>query len=269
MQLAKVILECQRRDPGQQRFLVLVETNATAAALAAVLKRSPKCLTSTSRCSALRWDKVQEEKHGRGGGNQVVGQGGRWLSTRVEGRKTRATMERERERDSQDRIYQRVDGKEAEKGKTEELRLKGSTSTANMRMDTRPPKNLLIPSNSAPHQGTFRGFSRCRSPGHCHLSPRHLVGGSCPSEPLLPLLTGPYDLAGALADFFEGDCRLLVATEIAEEGLDAQARHTVLSFDPPRLRASFVQRRGRARALGGRMVVLVSRCLPPSLSSLP
>lgn len=53
---------------------------------------------------------------------------------------------------------------------------------------------------------------------------------------------------------------LLVATNVAEEGLDIQTCCLVVRFDLPETVASFIQSRGRARMTTSEYVFLVERC---------
>ena len=50
-----------------------------------------------------------------------------------------------------------------------------------------------------------------------------------------------------LSDFKEGEKNLIVATAVAEEGIDIQACGSVIRWDPPQNMASWAQSRGRAR----------------------
>jgi len=50
-----------------------------------------------------------------------------------------------------------------------------------------------------------------------------------------------------LADFKDGEKNLIVATAVAEEGIDIQACGSVIRWDPPQNMASWAQSRGRAR----------------------
>ena len=52
---------------------------------------------------------------------------------------------------------------------------------------------------------------------------------------------------------------LLVATDVAEEGLDVQGCSAVLRFDLPKTPSSLVQSRGRARQHGSSFIVLLER----------
>jgi hypothetical protein len=55
------------------------------------------------------------------------------------------------------------------------------------------------------------------------------------------------------------EINVLVATDIAEEGLDIKSCQLVINFDSPSTAKSFIQRRGRARAEEPSMVSLISR----------
>ena len=62
-----------------------------------------------------------------------------------------------------------------------------------------------------------------------------------------------------LRAFQEGRHAVLVATAVAEEGLDLRQCHLVLRYDLPATPKSFIQSRGRARVRRSRMVLLVRR----------
>jgi hypothetical protein len=55
-----------------------------------------------------------------------------------------------------------------------------------------------------------------------------------------------------------GACRLLVATSVGEEGLDFPEMDLVISFKGETYLIQFIQRRGRARAQGSRMIMILS-----------
>ncbi|KAL3680222.1 hypothetical protein R1sor_023178 [Riccia sorocarpa] len=59
--------------------------------------------------------------------------------------------------------------------------------------------------------------------------------------------------------FRTGEVNVLVATDIAEEGLDIQSCFMVIRFDAPKQNRSYIQSRGRARKQGSHYVVLVQR----------
>ena len=60
-----------------------------------------------------------------------------------------------------------------------------------------------------------------------------------------------------LKDFRTGDKNVLVATAVAEEGLDIQACGTVIRFNPPENMVAWAQSRGRARKRRSAFVVML------------
>ena len=59
-----------------------------------------------------------------------------------------------------------------------------------------------------------------------------------------------------LNDFRKGKLNLIIATNALEEGIDISACNVVICFDEPRNLKSFIQRRGRARTINSKYVVL-------------
>ena len=60
-----------------------------------------------------------------------------------------------------------------------------------------------------------------------------------------------------LKDFRIGDKNLVVATSVAEEGLDIQACGNVIRFDPPDNMVSWAQSRGRARRQKSTFIIMI------------
>jgi len=69
----------------------------------------------------------------------------------------------------------------------------------------------------------------------------------------------PADQSGTIKKFRRGEVNLMVATSVAEEGLDVSACNLVVCFDPPMSAKSFIQHRGQARQAGSEYVILVDQ----------
>ena len=67
----------------------------------------------------------------------------------------------------------------------------------------------------------------------------------------------PDDQRGILDGFRSGKYNLLVSTSVAEEGIDIASCQLVIRFDPAPTAQSFHQSRGRARAAGSHLIVLI------------
>ena len=64
------------------------------------------------------------------------------------------------------------------------------------------------------------------------------------------------DQKHTLDDLRKGTKNLIIATSVCEEGIDIAACNFVICFEPPPNLKSFVQRRGRARSVKSRFVVM-------------
>ncbi|KAG0352929.1 Dicer-like protein 1 [Podila minutissima] len=68
--------------------------------------------------------------------------------------------------------------------------------------------------------------------------------------------------------FREQKCNLLVATSVAEEGLDIQACNVVIRFDPITTTTSYMQSRGRARKKDSRYIIMRDKYSRSQLDTL-
>ncbi|KAL2918045.1 Dicer-like protein 1 [Polyrhizophydium stewartii] len=97
------------------------------------------------------------------------------------------------------------------------------------------------------------------------LRPRLLIGhgGSSRSAPgestsMTDRMTIPQQQR-TVAEFREGKCNLLVATQVAEEGLDIKPCNIVIRFDMTQTLINYIQSRGRARHTQSQFIVLANR----------
>tara|TARA_B100000795_G_scaffold190008_1_gene144694 strand:- start:64 stop:1395 length:1332 start_codon:yes stop_codon:yes gene_type:complete len=86
------------------------------------------------------------------------------------------------------------------------------------------------------------------------LSPVCLYATSSPASPSFRVTKS--DEQKRLGQFAEGTANLLIATVVAEEGLDISRANCVIRFDPVQHAVSFVQGRGRAREVGSSFIIL-------------
>ncbi|GAA6047894.1 hypothetical protein JCM3770_006412 [Rhodotorula araucariae] len=87
----------------------------------------------------------------------------------------------------------------------------------------------------------------------------HVLAGSAAEKELGMAVK---DQQATVAAFRTGTVNLLVATRVAEEGLDVPSCHLVIRFDPLTTITGYVQSRGRARAAHARYVVIAQAGSP-------
>lgn len=92
--------------------------------------------------------------------------------------------------------------------------------------------------------------------------PACIYASSSPATPSLSI--SAKDSEQRLRAFSVGSVNLLVATVVAEEGMDVPAANCVIRFDPMVNSVSFVQGRGRARQAESAYVVLAERSDRPT-----
>jgi ERCC4-related helicase len=89
------------------------------------------------------------------------------------------------------------------------------------------------------------------------IRPAILYSSTSPATPSLKLSSSQG--AAALAAFKDGTCNLLVATSVAEEGVDVPEANCVIYFDAIDTAVSYVQGRGRARQKDSSFVMMSER----------
>ena len=82
------------------------------------------------------------------------------------------------------------------------------------------------------------------------------------------LTCGAQRQQAVLKDFKANKLNTLVATAVAEEGLDLTQCRLVVRYDPPATPLEFIQSRGRARARDSRMVLMLEEGNSKQLSLL-
>ena len=87
-----------------------------------------------------------------------------------------------------------------------------------------------------------------------HFTPVCIYATSSPATATLSV--SKRDTHERLAAFKAGSANLLIATAVAEEGLDVQEANCVIRFDPVQHAVSFVQGRGRARQADSSFIIM-------------
>ncbi|PNH11987.1 Endoribonuclease Dicer 1 [Tetrabaena socialis] len=82
------------------------------------------------------------------------------------------------------------------------------------------------------------------------------MGNSTTEISALSLAMSPKKQERVRQDFSSGRLNLLLCTDVGAEGLDFRQAQLVIMYDPPKHVTPFVQSRGRARAAGGRFLLL-------------
>ena len=93
-----------------------------------------------------------------------------------------------------------------------------------------------------------------RDPDLSPLGATCIYSSSSPATASLRL--SPTELRNRLDLFKRGTASILVATNVAEEGMDIPAANAVVHFDPVQTPVSLVQSRGRARQQDSSFVVM-------------
>ena len=97
-----------------------------------------------------------------------------------------------------------------------------------------------------------------------HLSTAVIYATNTPATSRLRVR--PSDAAGRLRQFADGNVTVLLATSVAEEGMDVPAANCVVRFDEVQTPVSLVQSRGRARQAHSSFVLLKVCSLPAWLT---
>ena len=90
-----------------------------------------------------------------------------------------------------------------------------------------------------------------------HINAKCLYSTKTPATPSLSI--SKRESENALKSFGTGESNMLIATNVAEEGLDIPEANCVVRFDPMDHAVSYVQGRGRARHFDSTFVVLAQR----------
>ncbi|XP_078494414.1 ATP-dependent RNA helicase DHX58-like [Ciona intestinalis] len=86
-----------------------------------------------------------------------------------------------------------------------------------------------------------------------HLNPKQLTGAGAAVE--LGGMTKSTQ-EDTIASFRDGRCKVIVATSVAEEGLDIKACNLIITYNYSTNEIGQVQRQGRGRAKGSKMIIL-------------
>lgn len=117
-----------------------------------------------------------------------------------------------------------------------------------------PPQSMIVFCEQRDHAALISRILQCCKRLQPHLRVSYIVGHG-ETSPIQPIGHKSKEQQVRVADFRSGKLNCIVASQVAEEGLDFRACSLVVRYNLPSTMISLIQSRGRARAANSQLVL--------------